>query len=185
MDWITILIIALGLSMDAFAVSITSGFAIKNINNRRFILIPLFFGLFQAVMPLIGWFLGLSIRNIISSFDHWVAFFILFVVGCKMIFQSIRQIPDEKKVDPLNIYVLLTLSIATSLDAFAVGISLSFLKTSIILPIFIIGIITFFLSWLGVYIGKMFGHFFENKIEFLGGLILIMIGVKILIGHLK
>ncbi len=184
MNLITILFIAFGLATDAFAVSITSGFIIKKLKISYAIRIAIFFGLFQAIMPIIGWLAGISIREFISSIDHWIAFGLLSTIGIKMIYESTKMKEDEKTFDPLNIYVLLILSIATSIDALAVGLSLSFLKIAIITPSIIIGVITFLLSLIGVYIGDKSGHFFESKIEVLGGLILIGIGVKILIEHL-
>ena len=184
MDIFTILLIALGLAMDAFAVSITSGFIIKHIKINKALQIAIFFGLFQAIMPVIGWLLGISLKGFISGFDHWIAFGLLGIIGCKMIYESFKLESAENKIDPLNIYVLFILSIATSIDALAVGLSLSFLKVAIALPAIIIGIVTFLLSFLGVYIGDKFGHFFERKIEAIGGLILIGIGIKILIEHL-
>ncbi|MBI5187652.1 MAG: manganese efflux pump MntP family protein [Nitrospirae bacterium] len=184
MNTITILFIAIGLAMDAFAVSITSGLTIKHLKINHALRIAMFFGLFQAVMPVIGWLAGFSLRNYISNIDHWVAFGLLSMIGLKMIFESFKMSSDEKEIDPLNIYILLMLSIATSVDALAVGLSLSILRVSIVTPAIIIGIITFILSLIGVFIGDRFGHFFEKKIEILGGLILIGIGLKILIEHL-
>ncbi len=146
--------------------------------------IAIFFGLFQAVMPLIGWLGGLSLKNFISGLDHWIAFGLLSFIGCKMIYESIKVESNVREINPLNVYVLLILAVTTSIDALAVGVSFAFLKISIVTPILVIGIITFFLSFIGVFIGDRFGHFFENKIEILGGLILIGIGIKILIEHL-
>jgi len=185
MDTITILLIALGLAMDAFAVSVTSGFAIKSLRINHALRIASFFGSFQAIMPVAGWLAGLSLINIISAFDHWVAFGLLSIIGLKMIFESTKMQPDKKKADPLNIYVLLVLSVATSIDALAIGFTLSLLNVFIATPSIIIGIVTFALSFIGVYIGNRFGHFFENKIEAIGGLILIGIGIRILIEHLS
>ena len=170
--------------MDAFAVSITSGLTIKSLKINNALKIAIFFGLFQAIMPLIGWLAGLSFRDFISDVDHWMAFGLLSVIGCKMIYESSKMELNKKKINPLNIYVLLVLSVATSIDALAVGLSLSFLKVSIVLPAVIIGIVTFLLSIIGVYFGNRFGHYFERKIEIFGGLILICIGIKILIEHL-
>ena len=184
MDVITILFIAFGLAMDAFAVSVTSGVAIKNLKVNNALRIAFFFGLFQAIMPAIGWLGGFTFRNFISSIDHWIAFGLLSLIGLKMIFESTKMKPEEETKNPLNIYVLLMLSLATSIDALAVGLSLSFLKIFIITPAIIIGVITFLLSFIGVFVGNRVGHFFENKIEILGGLILIAIGIKILIGDL-
>lgn len=184
MDVLTILFIAFGLAMDAFAVSVASGFAIKNLRLRNAVTIAFFFGSFQAVMPVIGWLAGYSLRSFIASFDHWIAFGLLGFIGLKMIYESTKMDGESDPRDPLNVAVLLMLSVATSIDALAVGLSLSILDVLIITPALIIGIITFLLSLLGVYIGDRFGHFFEKKIEFAGGLILIGIGIKILIEHL-
>jgi len=184
MDIISIIFIAFGLAMDAFAVSITSGLTIKHLKINDALKIAIFFGSFQAIMPLIGWSAGLGFRNFISGIDHWIAFGLLCIIGCKMIYESSKMEVNNKKIDPLNVYVLLMLSIATSIDALAVGLSLSFLNVSIALPVIIIGVITFLLSIFGVYFGNRFGHYFERKIEIIGGLILIGIGIRILITHL-
>ncbi len=180
----TILFIALGLSMDAFAVSVTSGLAMKVLRIRYAFRIALFFGTFQALMPIIGYLAGLSIRSYLEGFDHWVAFALLAFIGSKMIYESFTLDADEKAMHPQDLVILLTLAIATSIDALAVGLSLSFLKVEIIHPALIIGCITFFLSFLGVLIGKSIGHLFERKIEVAGGLILIGIGLKILFEHI-
>jgi putative Mn2+ efflux pump MntP len=184
MNIISIIFIAVGLAMDAFAVSITSGITIKSLKINNALKIAAFFGLFQAIMPILGWLAGLSFREIISDVDHWIAFGLLFLIGCKMIYESSKMEIDNNKINPLNLYVLLMLSIATSIDALAIGLTLSFLKVSIILPAIIIGAITFSLSVIGVYFGNKFGHYFERKIEMVGGFILIGIGIKILIEHL-
>ncbi|MCK5256408.1 MAG: manganese efflux pump [Deltaproteobacteria bacterium] len=184
MDIVSIVIIAVGLAMDAFAVSITSGITIKRLHINHALKIALFFGLFQAFMPIIGWLAGLSLRDYISAIDHWIAFGLLSFIGCKMIYESITVQSNKKEINPLNVYVLLVLSVATSIDALAVGISFAFLKVSIVTPVIIIGTVTFLLSYLGVYIGDRIGHFFENKIEIAGGVLLIGIGLKILIESL-
>lgn len=168
--------------MDAFAVSITSGITVRHLRIKHALKIALFFGFFQAIMPIIGWLSGISLRNIISGFDHWIAFGLLSIIGCKMIYESFKL--KKEKINPQNIYILFILSIATSIDALAVGLSLSFLKVAIILPAIIIGVVTFLLSFFGVYVGNKVGHFFERKIEMIGGLVLIGIGLKILIEHL-
>lgn len=184
MDTITVLFIALGLAMDTFAISITSGFTVRKLEIRYALKIALFFGLFQAIMPLLGWAAGFSLKDFISSIAHWVVFVLLTAIGTKMIYESRVIKKEEKEVVILGIYTLLLLSIATSIDAFAVGFSLSALNVSIINPALIIGIITFILSFFGVFIGNRFGHLFESKIEIVGGVILIGIGIKILIEHL-
>ena len=184
MDMLNILFIAFGLAMDAFAVSITSGLTIKNLKIKHAFRIALFFGLFQAIMPLIGWLSGLTIKDFVMSIDHWVAFILLSFIGCKMIYESTKIESENIKTNPLNLYTLLMLSIATSIDALAVGISFAFLLVSIITPVVIIGVVTFILSFVGVFIGNLKGHLFEGKIEIIGGIILIGIGIKILIEHL-
>ena len=176
--------IAVGLAMDAFAVSITSGLTIKRLHINHALRIAFFFGSFQAIMPVIGWLAGISLIDYIAAVDHWIAFGLLGFIGCKMIYESITVQSNEKEINPLNSYVLVVLSIATSIDALAVGLSFAFLRVSIVTPVIIIGTITFSLSYLGVYIGDRIGHFFENKIEIAGGLLLIGIGVKILFEHL-
>ena len=184
MDAITIVIIAFGLAMDAFAVSVASGLAIKKLKVHHALRIALFFGAFQAVMPAIGWLAGLSLRNLISEFDHWIAFILLAAIGGKMIYESFKLESDKKQIDPLRIDVLLMLSIATSIDALAVGVTFAFLNIAIIWPVAVIGVITFGTSFVGVFIGDRFGHIFESKIELIGGLVLIAIGLKILLEHL-
>lgn len=184
MNIIEIVLIALGLSMDAFAVSIAGGIAIKMLRMRHAVQIAAFFGVFQALMPVVGWFAGLSLRDFVSAFDHWIAFGLLTIIGCKMIYESFKIGKTEKAVNYLNIYILFILSIATSIDALAVGFSFAFLNVSIVTPVIVIGVITFVLSFLGVVVGNRFGHIFESKIEIVGGLVLIVIGFKILVEHL-
>ena len=184
MNLLTIFVIALGLSMDAFAVSVASGARYKQLGIRHTLRISMFFGVFQAVMPLAGWLFGLGIHEIIRAYDHWVAFGLLTSIGCKMIYEAFIIKKAEKQPNPMNLFVLLTLSVATSIDALAVGITLSLLTNRIAEAIIIIGLVTFGLSYVGIYIGKMFGHILENRIEIVGGVILIGIGMKILIEHL-
>jgi manganese efflux pump family protein len=184
MSLITIFFIAIALSMDALAVSISSGVTIRKMHLRHALRIAGFFGLFQAFMPVAGWSIGRFAADLIQSYDHWVAFALLLVVGIKMIYEaSILDPEKEERSDPLNIYILLTLAFATSIDAAAVGITMSFLKVEIIQPAIIIGLITFFISLAGIYIGNKSGSFFGNKIEIIGGLVLIGIGIKIVIEH--
>ena len=184
MDMITIVFVAFGLAMDSFSVSVASGITIKRLRITNALKIAIFFGLFEAVMPLIGWLAGLSLIDFISGVDHWIAFGLLSLIGCKMIYESIRIESSKKENNPLNIYVLLTLSVATSIDALAVGVSFAFLRIFIAIPIILIGIVTFLLSFFGVHVGNKIGHFFEQKIAIIGGLILIGIGIKILVEHL-
>ena len=184
MGLITIIIIAVGLAMDAFAVSIVSGSACKQLKVKHALRTALFFGGFQAFMPLIGALAGLSLKEYIANYDHWMAFGLLSAVGGKMIYESFKIKSVEGNFDPSNIFVLLVLSIATSIDALAIGITLSLITSSIVTAVIIIGLVTFVLSYLGVFIGKKSGHFFESKIEALGGLVLIALGLKILTEHL-
>ncbi len=183
MSWWSILIIAVGLALDAFAVSVGSGIAIRQMRLRHAMRIAVFFGIFQAVMPILGWAGGFFARAWIADYDHFIAFGLLAFIGSKMILDALRH-GEEKTFNPLDIYVLFTLAIATSIDAFAVGLTLSLLNVHIIGPALIIGLVTFLLSLGGVYLGDRIGHLFENKLEITGGLILIGIGAKILIQHL-
>ncbi len=184
MKLLTILFVAVGLAMDAFAVSIVTGSVYKELHVKHALRMALFFGGFQAVMPVIGFLAGLSLRDYIAASDHWIAFGLLSFVGGKMIYESFKIEAAERSRDPSNLMILLALSFATSIDALAVGITLSLLKGPIAPAVTIIGLVTFALSYAGVSLGKRFGHFFESKIEIVGGLILIAIGLKILIEHL-
>ena len=179
MDFFTVTLIAVGLAMDCFAVAITSGIAIKQLKINYALQIALFFGGFQALMPIMGWLAGVGLRDFISNIDHWIAFGLLSAIGLKMVYES-RKLPEDKSnLNPLNLYVLSMLSIVTSIDALAVGVSFAFLKIPLISSVILIGTITFLISFIGVFVGNRTGHFFENKIEFAGGLILIGIGFKI------
>lgn len=183
MDLVTIIVIAVGLAMDAFAVSIVSGSVYQQLHVRHALRMAVFFGGFQAFMPLVGSLAGMSVKDYITDYDHWVAFGLLAAVGGKMIYESFKIESAEKNLDPSNVLVLLILALATSIDALAIGITLSLIVSSIAVAVIIIGLVTFVLSYLGVFIGKRFGHFFENKIEALGGIILIGLGIKILFEH--
>lgn len=184
MSPLTVILIALGLSLDAFAVSVASGIVIRRDRVRHACKVALFFGGFQALMPAIGWLAGLGLRNFISGIDHWIAFGLLVFIGSKMIVESRGLDRAEKGGCPTDTPVLFMLAIATSLDALAVGLSFSLLQVSIVMPVLVIGAITFAVSFGGFLAGSRFGHLLERKIELLGGLILIGIGVKILIEHL-
>lgn len=185
MDLVTTIFIALGLSMDTFAVSIAGGLALKQSKIQNALKLATSFAGFQALMLVVGWLAGAGVRTFISAFDHWIAFAILTVVGCKMIYEALKLEKIEKEIDPASFYYLFVLSLATSMDALAVGFSFTFLNISIATPVIIIGLITFLVSLSGVYIGDKFGHFFEKKVEIVGGLILIAIGIKILVEHLR
>lgn len=183
MDFFATLVIAFGLAMDAFAVSVASGVTISQMGLRQTLTIALSFGLFQGVMPIIGWLAGLGFRDYISAFEHWVAFGLLVAIGAKMIYESFQLEEDTCNEFCITGGRLLLLSIATSIDALAVGLSYSLLDVTIFLPALIIGLVTLVLSYLGIIIGQRMGHLFEGKIEIAGGVILILIGFKILLEH--
>ncbi len=183
-DILPIILISLGLAMDAFAVSITNGITIQCLRLKHALKIAIFFGGFQALMPLIGWLAGIGLKQYVESFDHWIAFALLLFIGAKMIYETIWIDEVEKKCDPLNLVVLLGLAIATSIDAMAVGVTFAFLHIAIVTPAIIIGVITFALSLAGVFIGNRLGDRLGSKMEVLGGIILIGMGTKILLSHL-
>ncbi len=174
---------AVALSMDAFAVAICKGLKMQKINPKQTALIALFFGGFQGLMPLIGYFLGVSFQTYIESVDHWITFVLLGIIGGKMIWESFKKDEDEDD-NGFSIKELFVLAIATSIDALAVGVTFAFLKVNIAISVTFIGVITFALSALGVFIGHKFGEKYKSKAEFTGGLILVLIGLKILLEHL-
>ncbi len=179
-----IIFVAVGLAMDAFTVSVITGAAYKELHIRHIFRMAAFFGIFQAVMPVVGYLAGLTVRQYIADYDHWVVFGILTAVGLKMIYESFKIKSERLAMHPSNLVMLFTLSIATSIDALAVGVTLSLITSSMARAVIIIGLVTFSLSYCGVYIGKRFGHFFESGIEAIGGLVLIGLGIKILLQHL-
>jgi len=183
-ELLTVIFIAIGLSADAFAVSVVSGAIYKQINLKHAFRIAGFFGFFQGIMPLLGFCAGIPIQKYFEAFDHWIAFFVLFVIGVKMIIESFKMQHERADYDPSNIVILLVLAIATSIDALAVGFTLTLVTGHVFVSAVLIGVITFVLSLVGVYIGKRYGHFLEGKIEIAGGLCLIAIGVKILLAGL-
>ena len=183
MDLLVIFLVAIGLSIDSFAVSVANGLSIKNISLVEKLKIAISLAIFQALMPLIGWYAGIEIADYIKSIDHWVAFILLLIIGLKMIYDSFTN-SDENANSTLKNSTLIVQSIATSIDAFAVGISFALIDIDIFIPIIIIGIITFIASIIGLQLGKFIGARFGKYIEIFGGLVLISIGVKILIEHL-
>jgi manganese efflux pump family protein len=182
MDLVTILLIAVGLAMDAFAVSIAKGITVQQHRTRSAFLLALLFGGFQALMPLIGWLAGLGFRDFIMGIDHWMAFFLLALIGAKMIWDAVKG--EDVEDDGLTLSLALTLAVATSIDALMVGLSFAFLEDSIFLPIVVIGIVTFLLSLLGFMFGSTLGKAFGGKIRIIGGVILILIGLRILADHM-
>jgi putative Mn2+ efflux pump MntP len=184
LDFPTILLIAIGLAMDCLAVSVSSGCAIRSLHIGHALQIAFFFGFFQALMPVIGWLAGLTLRGFVMGVDHWTAFVLLGAIGLKMLYEAQKLDKEKKERDPLNLYVLLMLSVATSIDALAVGITFAFMNVSILFVVSTIGVVTFVISLIGVFVGDCVGHLFEKKMEMIGGFILIGIGIKILIEHL-
>jgi len=184
MDFISMTILAFGLAMDALAVSISSSMTIKDIKWGQALKFGFFFGIFQAIMPLVGWLAGITFRGLIQEVDHWIAFGLLAAIGGKMIYESFKIDCNSRKSNPLNLLVLLGLSVATSIDALAAGVSFGLLELDILTVILIIGMVTFLLSTLGARIGWRLGCHFEERVEQVGGVILILIGIKIVIEHI-
>lgn len=189
MTIVDIFLLGVGLSMDAFAVAICKGLAMNKVNKKQCFIIALFFGGFQALMPFIGWALGTTFAEKITSFDHWIAFILLALIGGNMIADAVKEWKDEEKVEimdpPLDIKELIIMAIATSIDALACGVTFSFTPHfNILRAISIIGVTTFVLSAIGVFVGNIFGSKYKAKASLTGGIILIFLGVKILLEHL-
>lgn len=188
MKTLELLLIALGLSMDAFAVAVASGATMKRLHLPNALKMGLFFGGFQALMPVVGWGAGLSLKGVISGVDHWIAFGLLSAIGGKMLYESFKIKEEEDcggpKTCPFDTGTLTVLAIATSIDALAVGVTFAALAVSIVTPVLVIGAVTFAMSVAGVRLGSSGGHFFEHRMEAAGGAILIAIGLKILAEHL-
>ncbi len=185
--FIELVLIGVGLSMDAFAVSICKGLAMRKVNKKQAVVIGLFFGGFQALMPFLGWLLGSQFERYITSIDHWIAFILLGVIGGKMMMEAVKKEEAEeiKQMDPpLDLKEMFLLAVATSIDALAVGITFAFLQYPIVEAISVIGVTTFAISIGGVYVGNFFGNKYKSKAEFVGGLILVLIGLRILLTHL-
>ena len=184
MNLTDIILIAIGLAMDCFAVSIACGIAMKPFRYGPALRVAFFFGLFQALMPLLGWLAGSTFQHLIETFDHWISFGILVVLGGRMIWENFFVHPDEKSLNPFKLRVVLTLALATSIDALAVGVSFAFMRIDLWLSILMIGAASFLFSALGLFIGHHYGHRFNIPAELFGGIVLIGIGIKILLEHL-
>lgn len=187
MGFAELFLIGVGLSMDAFAVSVCKGLNMRGkVNLKHTGVIAVFFGGFQALMPLIGYFLGIGFEKYITKIDHWIAFLLLGFIGGKMIVEAIKEwnAEDKQEEDKLDIKELTILAVATSIDALAVGITFAFLSVNIWSAISVIGVTTFALSVVGVVIGNKFGSRYKNKAELAGGIILVLMGLKILLEHL-
>ena len=178
-----IILIGLGLGMDSFAVAICKGLAMKKMNWNKAIVIGSYFGVFQALMPIIGYFLGVNFQNVIVAFDHWIAFALLGSIGLNMLKDAYSKENDSFD-DCVEVKTMIVLAIATSIDALAVGITFAFLQVNIVVSVVVIGVIAFSLSVIGVVLGNSFGNKYEKRAEIFGGVILILMGCKILIEHL-
>lgn len=184
MNFLEIILISISLGMDAFAVAICKGMAMHSGNVRKGLIVAIYFGVFQALMPFLGYMLGLRFEKIINAITHWLSFILLSIIGINMIKESFNK--DKENVnDDVSFKTMFILALATSIDALAVGITFAFLKVNIYFPIICIGIITFIMSFIGVKIGTKFGDKFNNKAETIGGIILIIMGFKILLEHLE
>lgn len=181
MSFLEIILIAIALSMDAFAISMSSGIALLYVKPWNALKIGMFFGVAQALMPVLGWFSGSTFNRYIKNFDHWITFVLLMVLGIKMFIEAFKGEDILIIKDPVSTGVLLVMAIATSIDAFAGGVSLSFLTNKIMVAAIIIGCVTFVLSYIGVYIGRRVGKIMQKRAEIFGALILCGIGIKILI----
>lgn len=184
MGFVELFAIAVGLSMDAFAVAVCKGLSFKKTTVKNTVTVALWFGFFQAAMPLVGYFLGIGFKDYITAIDHYVTFILLGLIGANMIKESFGKDSDKSDAD-ISFRAMLPLAVATSIDALAVGITFSFNNAKIVPAVSLIGIVTFLLSALGVKIGNVFGIKYKSKAELIGGIILIAIGVKILIEHLS
>lgn len=183
MSMLELFVLALGLSMDAFAVSVCKGLSVSKLKLKHCLICGVYFGGFQALMPFLGWALGIRFQALITNIDHWIAFVLLAIIGANMIKESFGK--DEECPDAsFGAKTMLTLAVATSIDALAVGVTFAFLDVNIIPAIILIGCTTLVCSAVGVKLGNVFGNRFESKAEFCGGLVLIGIGLKILIEHL-
>lgn len=183
MGFIELFLLAVGLSMDAFAVSVCKGLAMRRITVRKASVVGLWFGGFQALMPLLGYFLGVQFQDKITAIDHWIAFILLGIIGVNMVREAMSG-DCENTSDSLDIKTMFVLAVATSIDALAVGITFAFLQVDIIAAVSFIGVTTFLLSAAGVKIGNVFGTKYKAKAELAGGIILILLGAKILLEHL-
>ncbi len=183
MGIIELIILAAGLAMDAFAVSVCKGLSVKKIKPRHLVTAGAYFGGFQALMPLVGWLLGRQFESLIKNIDHWIAFVLLALIGANMIREALGK-DDEEVNDSFSPRAMLPPAVATSIDALAVGVTFAFLEVDILPAVLLIGVITFAFSAAGIKIGNVFGIRFKSKAELAGGLVLIALGIKILIEHL-
>jgi manganese efflux pump family protein len=185
MSILTIILIAIGLTFDTFAVSVSTGITVNEIKFWQAVRVSIILAIFQASMPLLGWFGALQIKDYIISFDHWIAAGLLWIIGAKMIWEALFPKEDEVQKNPLKTMVVVTMAIATSIDALAVGVSFGFLEVNMYISTLIIGFTTFLVAMIGMLLGKKAGYLLGKRAEIIGGLILIIIGIKILYEHLS
>ena len=184
MDQLTLLGIAIALAMDAFAVALSTGMVLPKLTGRHLFRFAFHFGLFQALMPLLGWLAGHKLRAAIEAYDHWIAFTLLAVIGARMCYGALNKDEDNADIkDPTRGWSLIILSIATSIDALAIGLTLAMLGGPIVLPALIIGVVCSSLTLAGMYLGRKISEGWGSRVEFLGGIILLLIGCKILLEH--
>lgn len=182
-EFFTLFILAVGLSMDAFAVAICKGLAMKKMSWKNAVIVGLWFGGFQALMPAIGYFLGVQFADKITAIDHWIAFVLLALIGGNMVREALSKEEEEASAS-MDVKTMFIMAVATSIDALAVGITFAFLDQNMPVAVSLIGVTTFLLSMAGVKIGSVFGAKYKAKAEFAGGVILILLGLKILLEHL-
>jgi manganese efflux pump family protein len=182
--FITFFFIGIGLCFDTFAVSVSFGILKREIQFMKAARVAIILALFQALMPVIGWLIGMSVKNLISSIDHWIAFGLLFLIGARMIYEGVREEEERREFDPSRLGVLLGVAVATSIDALVVGLSFGFLDNHILFPAAVIGMVTFIAAMLGMLFGKKISGKTSHRSIIVGGVILILIGLKILLEHL-
>ena len=184
MSYLDIFLIGVALSMDAFAVSVCKGLSVKKAGVKHVLTVGVYFGGFQALMPMLGFLLGYKFESFITNIDHWIAFVLLAIIGGNMIREALGKDEDDKENDDFSFRAMLPLAVATSIDALAVGISFAFLGVDIVTAALLIGATTFVLSGAGIFVGNIFGSKYKSKAELAGGIVLILIGAKILLEHL-
>lgn len=177
-----LLVIAVGLSMDAFAVSVCKGLSVQKVKPKHYLIVAAYFGGFQALMPLLGYLLGVRFEAMVANVDHWIAFVLLGLIGANMVRESMAG--EEKLDDSFTVSTMLILAVATSIDALAIGVTFAFLGVNIVEAIILIGITTGIISGVGLKIGNVFGSRYKSKAEMAGGIVLILMGIKILVQHL-
>ncbi len=185
MEFVTLLLLAVGLSFDTFAVSVSTGLSVCHIRFWQAVRVAFILAVFQGLMPCIGWLLGSQVAHFISNYDHWIAFVLLAILGGKMIWESFQKDDDStKECNPLKLSLVVGMAVATSIDALVVGVSFAFLQMNILWAAFIIGAVTFLVAMLGMLFGKKVGNKLGKKMEVIGGLMLVAIGLKILFEHI-